>query len=77
MASHFSLLAWKIPWIEEPGRLQSWVLKESDTEPLSATTIFLESNLDSLESVWLLQSKERTHSHLFYSVECNPSLIYN
>ena len=77
MASHFSLLAWKIPWIEEPGRLQSWVLKESDTEPLSTTTIFLESNLDSLESVWLLQSKERTHSPLFYSVEYNPSLIYN
>ena len=23
MASHFSILAWKIPWTEEPGRLQS------------------------------------------------------
>ena len=23
MASHFSTLAWKIPWMEEPGRLQS------------------------------------------------------
>ena len=23
MAPHFSTLAWKIPWIEEPGRLQS------------------------------------------------------
>ena len=23
MASHFSTLAWKIPWTEEPGRLQS------------------------------------------------------
>ena len=23
MASHSSILAWKIPWIEEPGRLQS------------------------------------------------------
>ena len=23
MAAHFSTLAWKIPWIEEPGRLQS------------------------------------------------------
>ena len=22
-ASHFSILAWKIPWIEEPGGLQS------------------------------------------------------
>ena len=23
MAAHFSILAWKIPWTEEPGRLQS------------------------------------------------------
>ena len=23
MATHFSLLAWRIPWTEEPGRLQS------------------------------------------------------
>ena len=23
MAAHFSFLAWRIPWTEEPGRLQS------------------------------------------------------
>ena len=23
MASHSSTLAWKIPWVEEPGRLQT------------------------------------------------------
>ena len=23
IASHFSILAWEIPWTEEPGRLQS------------------------------------------------------
>ena len=23
MATHFSILVWKIPWTEEPGRLQS------------------------------------------------------
>ena len=23
MATHFSILAWRIPWIEEPGELQS------------------------------------------------------
>ena len=27
MAPHSSLLAWKIPWIEEPGRLQSMELQ--------------------------------------------------
>ena len=27
MATHSSSLAWKIPWMEEPGRLQSMGLK--------------------------------------------------
>ena len=31
MAPHSSTLAWKIPWTEEPGRLQSTGLLESDT----------------------------------------------
>ena len=31
MATHSSTLAWKIPWTEEPGRLQSMGLLESDT----------------------------------------------
>ena len=31
MATHSSTLAWKIPWMEEPGRLQSWGRKESNT----------------------------------------------
>ena len=32
MATHSSILAWRIPWTEEPGRLQSTVgRKESDT----------------------------------------------
>ena len=31
MAPHSSTLAWKIPWTEEPGRLQSMGLLELDT----------------------------------------------
>ena len=31
MATHFKILAWRIPWTEEPGGLQSTVCKESDT----------------------------------------------
>ena len=31
MATHSSILAWRIPWTEEPGGLQSWGGKESDT----------------------------------------------
>ena len=31
MATHSSILAWRIPWTEEPGGLQSIGLQESDT----------------------------------------------
>ena len=31
MVTHSSTLAWKIPWTEEPGRLQSMGSLESDT----------------------------------------------
>ena len=30
MATHSSILAWRIPWTEEPGGLQSLGLQESD-----------------------------------------------
>ena len=37
MATHSSILAWKIPWLEERGRLQSvpWGCKESDMTAIS------------------------------------------
>ena len=31
MATHSSILAWRIPWTEEPGGLQSMGSQESDT----------------------------------------------
>ena len=31
MATHFSILAWEIPWTKEPGGLQSRVAEELDT----------------------------------------------
>ena len=31
MATHSSVLAWEIPWTEEPGRLQSMELQKSQT----------------------------------------------
>ena len=31
MAIHSGTLAWKIPWMEKPGRLQSMGLQEWDT----------------------------------------------
>ena len=32
MATHSSILAWRIPWTEEPGRLQSIGLPRDKTE---------------------------------------------
>ena len=40
MATHSSTLAWKIPWTEEPGRLQSMGVTKSRTQ-LSDFTFFL------------------------------------
>ena len=31
MATHSSILAWRIPWIEEPGSCSPWDRTESDT----------------------------------------------
>ena len=48
VAIHSSILAWRIPWTEEPGGLQSWDHKESDTtEQLS--TALKQSNSSSLD----------------------------
>ena len=39
MATHSSILAWKIPWTEEPGELCPWSCKESVmTEQLNTHT---------------------------------------
>ena len=32
MATHFSILAWEIPWTEQPGGLQSMVSQKSRTQ---------------------------------------------
>jgi len=34
MATHSNILAWRIPWTEEPGRLQSMGLQRGRTEAI-------------------------------------------
>ena len=48
MATHSSIIAWKIPWTEEPGRLQSHGVAEADTtERLTLSTLSsLASNIN-------------------------------
>ena len=41
MATHSSILAWRIPWTEEPSGLQSWGLKESHTTEQPALFTFI------------------------------------
>jgi len=45
MATHSSILAWRIPWIEEPDRLQSMGLQRVRHDPVTlfnnTTTYFL------------------------------------
>ena len=46
MVTHSSILAWKIPWMEEPDRLQSMSHKELDTiERLHFHFPFLQESL--------------------------------
>ena len=45
MATHSSILAWEIPWTEEPGGLQSMGLqKESDMTQQPNNNIFLDTS---------------------------------
>ena len=39
MATHSSILAWEIPWMEEPGGLESMGLHESDTVQFSHSVV--------------------------------------
>ena len=40
MAPHSSALAWKIPWMEAPGRLQSWG-RRVGPDPATSLSFFL------------------------------------
>ena len=40
MAHHSNTLAWKIPWMEEPGRLQSMGVTKSQTQLSDFTFTF-------------------------------------
>ena len=41
MATHSSILAWEIPWTEEPGGLQSMGSQKSQTGLSNTTKTFL------------------------------------
>ena len=50
---HSNILAWRIPWTEEPGRLQSIGHKESDTTEATEHTFILVAQLvKNLPAMW-------------------------
>ena len=49
MATHSSTLAWKIPWMEEPGGYSPWGCKESDT----TERLHFTSAMDKQSCLWI------------------------
>ena len=45
MATHSNILAWKIPWVEEPGRLQSMELHHRKLTNLMTCTTALSNSV--------------------------------
>ena len=64
MATHSGILAWRIPWTEEPGRLQSMgVSKELHrTEQLTLSAVVGLLNL--VGQIYSLPGKMRSRDHL-------------
>ena len=50
MATHSSTVAWRIPWTEEPGGLQSMGSQLDTTEPLTLSPFTFTHNSHSVET---------------------------
>ena len=64
MATHSSILAWRIPWMEELGGLQSTGRKESDTTEL------LHFHFHACCTDWFQKEKEYVKA-----VYCHPAYL--
>ena len=62
MATHFSILSWRIPWTEEPSRLQSTGL-QSQTQLSNSTT----TNWEAYHPPYV------AHSSYLWSVYCDDA----
>ena len=78
MSTHSSILAWKIPWREEPGGLQSTGSQESDndleTKPLTTT-------VDTAKGIWAIHSEplrneENSFQKCLYKSQEKAALIH-
>ena len=73
MATYFSILAWRIPWTEEPGGLQSMGVTESDT----TERLNFHFNLIILRFI-LVEKSAKAHSFsLLYRTQVDGCLNYS
>ena len=64
MATHFSILAWRIPWTEEPGGLQSVGLQRARHDRVTNTCTFKGSPPKSLLSPKLRERRSQAGNRL-------------
>ena len=63
MATHSSILAWRIPWTEEPGGLQSMGRKESETTERLKPSCGRAFPNSPLPRIHLLEQSQEKYSH--------------
>jgi len=54
MATHFSILAWEIPWTGDPGRLQSMQLQKSQVRVIDLKAAWTHKRVfvSSQQEIW-------------------------
>ena len=63
MATHFIILAWRIPWAEEPGGLQSMGLQKSRTQLKRLSTDTSRQEMNAFASYVWVTKKEKNKNH--------------
>ena len=79
MATHSSILAWKIPWTEEPGRVQSMGLQRVGHNWVTSLTFFILSLVKDNQFYWSFQRTNFCFIDFLYflfSIVLIPSLIF-
>ena len=75
MAIHSSTIAWRIPWTEEPGRLQG--CKESDTtERLRSVKDYLDTNVSKRAFKKSMISKAASPTHYYVMKSIMTKLFF-
>ena len=75
MATHASILAWRIPWTEEPGSYSPWGHKESDTTEATQHAHIHHAPLTAAGLQYSLKSGSMISSALFFFGNFSTYLI--